>query len=318
MNTLISISQAIEGYLLAAGARHLSPHTIADYKNTFNKFLSCLDQDPPIADITNRQIESFLASREGVTKKTILNYYVGLSALWTWAVSEDLASRNVVRLVTPPKPEQREIIPFTADEIVVMLNALEKSKFYSLPGKRSCANSLPHPERNRAIILLLVDTGLRASELCAIRIRHLDTRNQRISIFGKGDKERSIPYSYRTGHALWRYLAIRRSRQLDSTKPAAQPDDFLFLTTRYRQMNRDRLLNLLKNIGERAGIPNVHPHRFRHTFAIMYLRNGGDPYTLQYILGHSTMEMVKTYLRLAQIDLDNAHRRASPVDHLNI
>jgi site-specific recombinase XerD len=309
MKTQVSISQAIDGYLLASGARHLSPHTIADYKNTFNKFLFYLDQDPPIAEITAQQIGSFLASRDGLTKKTILNYHVGLSALWTWAVTEKLVPQNVVRLVKPPKPEQREIVPFTADEIVLMLNSLERSKFYSRTGKRSCANSLPNADRNRAIILLLTDTGMRASELCAIKIQHIDTRNQRIAIFGKCDKERSIPYSYRTGHALWRYLAIRKHQK---------PDDFLFITLRYQQMSRDRLLNLLSAVGERTGIPNVHPHRFRHTFAIMYLRNGGDPYTLQYILGHSTMEMVRVYLRLAQIDLDNAHRRASPVDHLNI
>jgi site-specific recombinase XerD len=66
MKTQVSIFQAIDGFLLASGARHLSPHTIADYKNTFNKFLLYLDQDPPIADITAHQVGSFLASRDAV------------------------------------------------------------------------------------------------------------------------------------------------------------------------------------------------------------------------------------------------------------
>jgi integrase/recombinase XerD len=75
------------------------------------------------------------------------------------------------------------------------------------------------------------------------------------------------------------------------------------------------LQKILRKIGNRGGVSNVHPHRFRHTFAIQYLRNSGDPYTLQALLGHSSLDMVKNYLRIAQIDIDTAHRRASPVDN---
>ena len=78
-------------------------------------------------------------------------------------------------------------------------------------------------------------------------------------------------------------------------------------------MRRDVLIKLLVRMGQRAGVANVHPHRFRHTFAINFLRNGGNAYALQMMLGHSTMEMVKRYLALAQADVEAAHRQASPV-----
>ena len=83
----ITFSQAKEGYLLAAGARHLSEHTIRDYVNTLTKFSNYLDGDLPIEQITRHHIEAFFASQTKVSNKTILNYHVGLSVLYTWASS---------------------------------------------------------------------------------------------------------------------------------------------------------------------------------------------------------------------------------------
>jgi site-specific recombinase XerD len=92
----ITFSQATEGYLLAAGARHLSEHTIRDYLNTFKKFSNFLDEDLSIEEITRHHVEAFLAAQTKVTNKTLLNYHVGLSALWTWAVSEHIVPNYVV------------------------------------------------------------------------------------------------------------------------------------------------------------------------------------------------------------------------------
>ena len=123
---------------------------------------------------------------------------------------------------------------------------------------------------------------------------------------GKGSKQRTIPISSRTGQGLWRYLAIRKD---------ARVNEPVFVTRDGRPINRDQLLKALRVIGRRAGIVGVNVHRFRHTFAVSYLRNGGDPFSLQIMLGHSTMEMVKNYLSLAQADLEKNHMLASPVDN---
>jgi len=145
---------------------------------------------------------------------------------------------------------------------------------------------------------------MRAAELCGIRIHHLDLKNHRLRVFGKGSKERILPMSSTTTVAIWKYLATRGDDAIG---------DWLFTTNTGRAYRRHALLKLTYSLGDSAGIPNAHPHRFRHTFAINYLRNGGDAYTLQMLLGHSTMEMVKTYLQLAHADAAKAHRRASPV-----
>jgi len=301
----IKFTQAIQGYLLYAQARRLSSNTLRDYSTTFNKFTAHLKTDPPICDVTAAHVRAFLAEQT-VSDKTLLNYHTGLSSLWRWAVSENLAAANVVRQVEPPKPEERAIVPYTESDVQAILRAIDKSRPYVRTGKRECNHTIVNATRNRAIILILLDTGIRASELSELRIKQVDLHNRHIVVMGKGDKERQIPIGPRTGQAIWRYL---------STRPQARVSDYLMVTRTGQQLRRDELAHMIADIGDRAGVQGAHVHRFRHTFAINYLRNGGDVFTLQKILGHSTMEMVRHYLDLAQTDVQAAHRLASPVEH---
>jgi site-specific recombinase XerD len=93
----ITFSQAMQGYLLAIGARHLSEHTVKDYLNTFNKCTAFLGEDIPIEDITHKDIEAFFTAQTKVSNRTLLNYHTGLSCLWTWAMREHLVHHHVVR-----------------------------------------------------------------------------------------------------------------------------------------------------------------------------------------------------------------------------
>ena len=85
-----------------------------------------------------------------------------------------------------------------------------------------------------------------------------------------------------------------------------------------RPMNRHAVGNMLKRLGVRAGVANVHPHRFRHTFATEYLRNGGQMIALKDILGHSDFEMVEHYAHFVQTDIERDHKSASPVDNWKV
>ena len=317
----LTLSQSIEGFLLEKQAQHLSPHTVADYTNAFRKLQAYLGTDVPFAGITAAQVKGFLgdlstprapngaAKRpvKGLSNKTILNIHTALSALWTWAVAEEIVGQHLLRQIPRPKPEKRAITPFSEEDIKTLLANSERSRTYTRPGKRACDHAVATALRNRTIILLLLDTGVRASELCGLAIKDADLTNKRILVLGKGNKERALPISPRTAKTLWRYLTTERKDE-----PVNAP---LFLGSEGDPLNRDALLKLMIRLGAKAGVRDCHPHRFRHTFAVNFLRNGGNAFELQMALGHTTLQMVQTYLSLAQTDLDAAHRKASPVEN---
>lgn len=267
--------------MLACEARQLSPHTIADYRNTMRLFIEHAG-DVAISGITSAQISAFLGCQGTVKAKTVLNYHVGLSSLWTWALKEGYVKNHVVRLVEPPRPDERAIEPFSELELRAMFSAIRQN-----------------PDRDRAMLLVLVDTGCRASEFCSLSQSNVDLSTRRIKLMGKGRKERIIPFSTRTAAALFKHMST-----MDENAGA-----------KIFPFNRDTLLKHIKRIGKRAGVSDCHPHRFRHTFATNFLRFGGSPLELQDILGHSSMEMVRRYVKIANTDLDAAHRRASPVEN---
>jgi len=303
--TSLPLSQAIDGYMLDAGARRLSPNTIVFYQHIFNRFQRFFEGDPDIGDITKQDIQRFMLGLDHLSGKTALGHHTGLSALWRWALGEDLVERNIVRDIAPPEPEERVIAPFTEAEIKSLLSAVDKSTPYTRPGKRECQHANPTAQRNRVIIYILLDTGIRASELCGLRLRDVDLKARHILVMGKGSKERQIPFSESTGKLLWRYIALRKEERVDA---------ILFPSSRSgRPLPARELYHVIMRIGGRAGVADAHPHRFRHTFAIQFLRNHGDIYTLQRILGHTTLDMVKRYLAIAQTDIEAAHRVASPV-----
>jgi site-specific recombinase XerD len=324
----VRLSQAIEGFFLEKRAAGRSRHTLADYENAFRHFREYLQADPWMDEITVEEVRQFLArlgswpvrSNGGVapdrvvqlSKKSIYNVHTALSSLWSWAVREGYATDRVMDRVARPRPEERAIVPYSQGDVERMLAATESMAAYERGGV-AVKQARPTALRDQAIILLLLDTGLRASELCGATVGALDLQNQRLRVMGKGSRERVVALGVRTCKALWRYLALRQA------EGKLQADEPLFTAygRGWESLSRNALgkLKLIRGLGDASEVvPRAGVHRFRHTFAIAYLRNGGDVYTLQRTLGHSSLEMVRRYLALAQADVEAAHRRASPVD----
>jgi len=165
----------------------------------------------------------------------------------------------------------------------------------------------PTAVRDRAIFTVLLDTGLRVSELVDLTIADYNQQTGQLQIqHGKGNKRRVAFVGLSGRQAIWKYLAKRK---------LSTPKAHLFATRTENKLDRIAVLRLVKRAALRAGVDNAHPHKFRHTFAITFLRNGGTPLELQRLLGHEKLDTVLIYVQLASADLAAAHVRASPVDN---
>ena len=296
MHTRFLISQAVEGFTLSCKARRLSPHTIRDYLTTLRKLIDQIG-DVEIQDLNQEILRGFLASQP-VGKKTLLNYHTGLSAFLKWSVSEEILESNPLAGVPRPRPEQRIIQPIPEEHIRLILQACGRVE-YQRDRKRIVAD-IKNKHRNRAIILLLLDTGLRATELCTALRKETDLQRRCLKVIGKGNKERILYFSPTTAQALWKCI--------QHDYPA------LFVNERGAPLNRDLLASMLYRTCDRAGVPRYSPHDFRHTFAVNFLRNYPNIYVLQQMLGHSTLDMVKRYLAISEQDMRTAQTLASPVE----
>jgi len=152
----------------------------------------------------------------------------------------------------------------------------------------------------------MIDTGLRVSEVAALRLGDLRPDGT-LKVQGKGSKERIVPVGSTARTAIVRYLGQRGP---------GRPDDALWLG-RKGEISSRGLQHMIRRLKARVGVTGrLSPHSLRHTFARSYLVNGGDVFTLQRILGHTTLDMVKRYVALADVDLVTRHAVASPADRL--
>lgn len=325
-------SQAVEEYKFEMRALMRSEHTISDYDVTWRYFATFLEEsggDRHVREIGRRDVIDFMyematkvVTPRGMaprpprkrSKKTLRNYHTGLSALWTWLLSQNYVDEHVIRQVEAPKHTPKPVVPFTTDEIVALVAACEMSRRWS--NKPLTKTTRPTGLRDQAIILTLLDTGVRNAELRAIVIDEVDFKNKRIKVqHGKGDKTRYVPIGHTTARTLRKY--ILHGRPVESEWHG----NYLFVNVlrgKGRKMSSKVLTDLVKRLGERAGVADVYPHRFRHTAAIRRIQNGADAFTLKAILGHTCITTTMRYVNQAELDNAELLRRSSPVDNMRL
>lgn len=277
-----------------------SDNTVNYYRCQMNNWLLFLeDKDGGVTavEVTPKLVEDWAywaRSTRHLAPKTVRHLVLTLRVFYTWFIKNYApGSMNPVDEAEKPKVPERKIETFTVEQLQTMVKACEnEGGFYGI--------------RDKAILILLLDTGLRASELCNIELGDINWDTQSISTIGKGDKERIVPFSNASFVALRAYLRVRP--ELDH--------DIVFVTHFGNPLNNWRLGDVVERRCEDAKIKGVRcsPHTLRHTFAVQYLMAGGDALSLQAILGHSTLEMTKRYVNFAQTMINTLHRRVSPAD----
>lgn len=310
---MVELSSATALHLLTLKARNASPDTLRRYEFTqllYRRWLvEYLEAPPILGQLTAANVQRFIlwlqteyptCRRGGRGPKTpgasASNVAQRVADLKTW--SRFLAEHEIGGLATDPLAKLRrpkapkvETHRFTTLQVKLLADLCEQTR---------------EKHRNRAIVLLFAETGVRVTELCTLRLEHLEPattrRMGRALVVGKGSKQRYVLFGVRCWLALGKYLELKRKRW-----GTQQP--YVFLREDGQPLRRQAVEELIRELGARAGFPAslCHPHAFRHYFGTEYLRqHPGQLQQLAMLLGHSSLVQVTHYARLASTDVEGS------------
>jgi site-specific recombinase XerD len=244
---------------------------------------------------------------QGLKPATVKGYFAALGAFYSFLVRDEIMeeSANPMRKALPPKVPEPIIEPLSQEQVKGLLAAFNV--------KRQTG------QRNYVMCLLMLDTGLRVSEVASLKTEDVDFDQRRLKVIGKGNKRRLVYIGGKVSEILQGYLEHCRPYLPKGPTSVANGNRVLFPSaTTGGQFIPTEISKIMMRRMDKAGIPRAHSsaHRLRHTFAVNFLRGEGNVFCLQRLLGHSTLEMTRRYVRLAEDDLAEAHKKASPVDRM--
>ena len=236
------------------------------------------------------------AQSKGISVESVRDHVRTLKAFSSWVYVEGYTKENRLVNLKLPKPERIITVPLSQEEIEIILNSIDQKT--------------PVGRRNYVIVFLMLDTGLRLGEITSAVLSNFNSLEGYLKVMGKGRKERIVPLGRRAQVILSEYITYVRSK-------VARPDcTQIFVSEDGGPVTYNSLKLFFTRLKKETGITRVHAHLLRHTFAINYLLNGGDIYSLKEILGHETLEMVNHYLHFTKAQITARHREFSPMDRI--
>jgi integrase/recombinase XerD len=289
------LAQAIEAFLLELRVeRGLSPLTIAAYRRDLDQFAAAAQderwqRDPePVHEFVNS------LRRAGRRATTQARKVAAIRSFYRFALREGIATRDIATLLDVPKPGSYLPDVLNTDEVVRILDVPPRDQ--------------PTGIRDRAILELLYDCGLRVSELTGLDTDRIDLESLQVRVIGKGNKERRVPMTEEARERLHRYISGPRA---DWTK--ARPTSAVFVSQRGKRLARESVYRLVRGWAEAASVQaSVTPHTFRHSFATHLLEGGADLRVVQALLGHASISTTQLYTHLTGERLREVYAKAHP------
>lgn len=307
----VSIASALDQFLHLKEQEGVSPKTVRGYYQVqlpaFVRWTTEQGVDD-IADVTPQLVADYLRDlREGrYADASLHTAYRALKTFLRWSYDRGYLKADPLKgIIRPPRIAQHRIPVATEGDVARLIQmARRDASKGGAEGYRAA--------RDYAIIALTFDTGLRLSEVAGIRLGDIDWRQQAVRVLGKGQKERVVYF----GDELRRVLAtFLRARERVAREGDADPGAPLFLTVDGRPLSAASIATSFKRLRRRVGV-RAKFHGLRHAFAAAWLRAGGDPFSLQEQLGHSSLDMVRVYLRAFGAERATKARRFSPFSRL--
>jgi site-specific recombinase XerD len=313
---MMTLTEAIEALLLATRADGRSESTVTSYRSKLGHLVDFLGGDVPIEAITVQDLRRYIvdlqdrerlyedhphhAPRAGQLSPFTINSYVrSMKRLFNFLEEEGVIETNPVRRIKTPRASRDVPHAISAEDFLALLKSTEGEGLSD--------------RRDRAIILFLGDTGCRVSGLCGLRIEDVNLEDGVAFVREKGADVRPVVFGAITAAALRAWLAARPTGE--------ERGAWLFVSlsqTVKGQMTRGAVAKMLKRRAQRLGIEGrVNPHSLRHAFAREYLLNGGDLGTLADLMGHSSVEVTKSFYAIFTIEeLKKEHDKYSPISNL--
>ena len=318
----VDLRRSVTRWLGDGKAQGWSPRTLKDREETMARFCWWLEHEQRVpltlGELSPATIRDFLSyareprpgGRYGSTREsakrearpaTVSAYFRCLRAFSNFCLAEGLLDETPLKNVKAPRVPSDQIQPLDQEQVQALLDAARRTRA---------------PERDVAAIFMLVDTGMRCSELTGLKVTDVDRGSGELTVIGKGNKKRTVYMGVGSRRALWRYMEADRVQAL--------PDEPLFVSVggvkNGQGMTHTGIHMIIQKAGKAAGVKGVRcsPHTLRHTFAVNFLRGGGNLFELQQLMGHTDLTVLRRYVTLAEADLAQAHRSASPADRMRL